>query len=87
MDWPFNAWDGHYADWSADDALAGHILQQTGARRYRADLIMEGGVLHVDGEGTLLLVEECLLHLNRNPHLSKGDIEARLRLLKRNNYP
>jgi len=79
MDWPFNAWGGHYADFAADDALAGHILQQAGARRYRADLIMEGGALHVDGEGTLLVVAECLLHPNRNPHLSKAEIEARLK--------
>ncbi|MBI3957175.1 MAG: agmatine deiminase [Chloroflexi bacterium] len=79
VDWIFNAWGGHYANFSADDALAGHILGCVGARRYRADLVMEGGALHVDGEGTLLVVEECLLHRNRNPHLSKGEIEARLK--------
>ena len=79
VDWPFNAWGGHYADFSADDALAGHILDAAGARRYRADLVMEGGALHTDGEGTLLVVEECLLHKSRNPHLGKGQIEERLK--------
>ncbi len=78
VDWLFNAWGGHYADFSADDALAGHILDAAGARRYRADTVMEGGALHTDGEGTLLVVAECLLHPSRNPHLSKAEIETHL---------
>jgi agmatine deiminase len=79
VDWPFNAWGGHYRNYAEDDALAGHILDAAGARRYRADLVMEGGALHTDGEGTLLVVEECLLHHSRNPHLGKEEIEARLK--------
>lgn len=79
VDWPFNAWGGHYADFAADDALPQTLLQMVGAKRYRADLIMEGGALHSDGEGTLLVVEECLLHPSRNPHLSKAEIEERLK--------
>jgi agmatine deiminase len=79
VDWPFNAWGGHYADFAADDALPQTILQRADAKPYRADLIMEGGALHTDGEGTLLVVEECLLHPSRNPHLSKGAIEERLK--------
>lgn len=79
VDWPFNAWGGHYADFAADDALPQTILQRADAKPYRADLIMEGGALHTDGEGTLLVVEECLLHPSRNPHLSKGEIEERLK--------
>ena len=77
--WRFNAWGGHYADWSADEEVGRRVLELAGAPRYRADLVMEGGALHVDGEGTLLVVEECLLHPSRNPHLSKAEIEARLR--------
>lgn len=79
VDWPFNAWGGHYRNYAEDDALAGHILNAAGAQRYRADLVMEGGALHTDGEGTLLVVEECLLHPSRNPHLGKDEIEARLK--------
>lgn len=79
VDWPFNAWGGHYTDYAADDALAGRILAAAGARRYRADLVMEGGALHTDGEGTLLVVEENLLHPNRNPKFSKAQIEERLK--------
>jgi len=79
VDWPFNAWGGHYADFAADDALPQTILQRADAKPYRADLIMEGGALHTDGEGTLLVVEECLLHPSRNPHLSKAEIEERLK--------
>jgi len=79
VDWPFNAWGGHYRNYAEDAALASHILDAAGARRYRADLVMEGGALHTDGEGTLLVVEECLLHPSRNPHLGKEEIEARLK--------
>ena len=79
VDWRFNAWGGHYADWAADDALPRSILQRAGAARYRTDLVMEGGAIHTDGEGTLLVVEECLLHLSRNPYLSKAQIEERLK--------
>lgn len=80
VDWLFNAWGGeHYADWAADDALPQKILALADAKRYRADLIMEGGALHTDGEGTLLVVEECLLNPNRNPQLSKDQIEDRLK--------
>ncbi len=77
--WQFNAWGGHYADWSADAQVGRRVLELAGAPRYRADLVMEGGALHVDGEGTLLVVAECLLHPSRNPHLSQAEIEARLR--------
>lgn len=79
VDWRFNAWGGHYADFAADDALPQAILPMADAKPYRADLIMEGGALHTDGQGTLLVVEECLLHRNRNPHLSKAEIEERLK--------
>ncbi|KAL4447581.1 hypothetical protein ABPG75_004800 [Micractinium tetrahymenae] len=83
IDWRFNAWGGEegglYSSWERDDAVAGHILQMEGAQRFECNIVMEGGSIHVDGEGTLLTTEECLLNHNRNPQLSREQIEAWLR--------
>jgi len=79
IDWDFNAWGGLYQDYRADDALARKILAHLGVGRYKAPLVMEGGAIDVDGEGTLIVTEQCLLNPNRNPNLSKDQIEAHLR--------
>jgi agmatine deiminase len=82
VDWQFNAWGGHegglYSSWERDDALARQVLQLEGAERYQAPFVLEGGSIHVDGEGTILVTEECLLNPNRNPHLTRAQIEALL---------
>ncbi|HEV7616317.1 MAG TPA: agmatine deiminase [Solirubrobacterales bacterium] len=78
VDWRFNAWGGIYAPWDRDEAVAGAILEAEGAGRYRAPLVLEGGSIHVDGEGTVLTTEECLLNRNRNPELSREQIERAL---------
>ena len=83
VDWAFNAWGGLkgglYANWVRDDQVARKILQIEGCARYRTDeLILEGGSIHVDGEGTLITTEECLLNPNRNPHLNREQIEQYL---------
>ncbi len=75
VDWHFNAWGGIYAPWDRDERLAARVLEIEGADRYRAPLVLEGGSIHVDGEGTVLTTEECLLNPNRNPSLSRGEIE------------
>ncbi len=54
------------------------MLEIEGDDRYAAPLVLEGGAIHVDGEGTLLTTEECLLNRNRNPQLSREQIEAAL---------
>jgi agmatine deiminase len=83
VDWRFNAWGGHrgglYSSWERDDRLAAKVLEVEGDDRYRAPLVLEGGAIHVDGEGTVLATEECLLNPNRNPELSRGQIEGFLR--------
>lgn len=83
VDWRFNAWGGLngglYFPWDQDDLVARKILQIEGHERYRAPMVNEGGALHVDGEGTVLVTEECLLNSNRNPDLSRGQIEDQLR--------
>ncbi len=78
VDWRFNAWGGLYADWARDERAAAKVLEVERAARYRAPLVLEGGSIHVDGEGTVLTTEECLLNPNRNPSLSREDIERAL---------
>jgi agmatine deiminase len=83
IDWTFNAWGGLdgglYFPWDRDDAVAQKVLEIEGGDRYRAPFVLEGGSIHVDGQGTLITTEECLLNPNRNPRLSRADIENRLR--------
>jgi agmatine deiminase len=83
VDWQFNAWGGLdgglYFPWDRDDAVAQKVLEIEGRDRYRAPFVLEGGAIHVDGQGTLVTTEECLLNRNRNPRLSREDIEALLR--------
>ena len=82
VDWTFNAWGGLdgglYFPWDRDDAVAQKVLEIEGCDRYRAPFILEGGAIHVDGQGTVITTEECLLNRNRNPGLSRGEIERRL---------
>jgi agmatine deiminase len=79
VNWRFNAWGEKYRPYDADDRLAPLILERLGVRRYDAPLVLEGGSIHVDGAGTLLTTEECLLAANRNPGLSQAEIESLLR--------
>jgi len=83
VDWRFNAWGGLsgglYFPWDEDDKVAQKVLEIEGCARYRAPLINEGGAIHVDGQGTALVTEQCLLNPNRNPQLSRAQIEQHLR--------
>lgn len=83
IDWQFNAWGGFngglYHPWDQDNQVAAQVLAQHQFARYAAPLVLEGGSIHVDGEGTLMTSAECLLNANRNPHLSQAQIEALLR--------
>lgn len=83
VDWEFNAWgglvDGLYFPWALDDAVALKVCEIEGTDRYRAPLVLEGGSIDVDGEGTALVTAECLLSPGRNPDLSQDQIEALLR--------
>ncbi len=82
VDWHFNAWGGLegglYFPWDHDERVAGRVLEIEGADRYRAPIVLEGGSIHVDGEGTVMATEECLLNHNRNPELSRQQIENTL---------
>lgn len=76
VDWRFNGWGEVYTDYAQDDAMAGAILKHLGMRRYRAPFVLEGGAIHVDGEGTVLATEQCLL--GRNPGMTRAEMEAGL---------
>ncbi len=79
VDWEFNAWGGLqgglYFPWDRDALVARRVLRIEALARYRAPLVCEGGAIHSDGEGTLLVTEQCLLNRNRNPDLSRSEIE------------
>ncbi|QSF45432.1 agmatine deiminase family protein [Paenibacillus tianjinensis] len=79
VNWKFNAWGGKYMPWDLDDEVAPQILEQLQVERFDAPLVMEGGSIHTDGEGTLITTEECLLNTNRNPELSREEIEDYVR--------
>ncbi|KAK1392312.1 hypothetical protein POM88_011368 [Heracleum sosnowskyi] len=83
IDWNFNSWggaeDGCYTDWSIDLLVAKKIISVERLPRFPQSIILEGGSIHVDGEGTCLTTEECLLNKNRNPHLTKVQIEDELK--------
>jgi agmatine deiminase len=80
VDWRFNAWGGLdgglYFPWDADDAVARKVLEIERADRYPAPIVLEGGSIHVDGEGTVLTTEQCLLNRNRNPTLTRRELEG-----------
>ena len=83
VDWKFNAWGGLagglYFPWDQDDLVGEKVLELERDDRYAPDFVLEGGSVDVDGQGTLLTTEECLLNPNRNPELDRAGVEARLR--------
>ncbi len=84
VDWRFNAWgglvDGLYFPWDQDDLVAKKVCEIENKDYYSLDsFILEGGSIHVDGEGTLIVTEECLLHESRNPDMTKEEIEDTLK--------
>ena len=81
--WHFNAWgglvDGLYFPWDKDELVGVKVADLAGVDRYRPEaFILEGGSIHVDGEGTVMTTEMCLLSEGRNPDLSKEEIEEYL---------
>ena len=79
IDWGYNAWGGKYPPYDLDDQVPQHIARLRGLRLFSPSMILEGGSIDVNGCGTLLTTESCLLHPNRNPTLSQSEISAVLR--------
>jgi agmatine deiminase len=77
--WRYNAWGGKYPPWELDDAAAEKICASLGVPVFRPGIVLEGGSIDVNGQGTLLTTEACLLNPNRNPHLGREQIEQSLR--------
>lgn len=82
--WHFNAYggffDGLYFPWDKDEEIALKMCELAGVVRYRPDdFILEGGSFHVDGEGTVITTEMCLLSEGRNPQYNKSEIEDLLK--------
>lgn len=83
IDWEFNAWggtvDGLYAHWEKDDLVAEKVCGELGYGCYEAHpFVLEGGSIHSDGEGTVLVTAACLLSGGRNPKLTKDEIGKKL---------
>lgn len=83
INWNFNAWggevDGLYPSWDKDNAFAAAFAEKYDCRMYNAaPFVMEGGAIHSDGEGTVMVTETCLLSAGRNPELTKEQIEEKL---------
>jgi agmatine deiminase len=75
----FNAWGERFSPWDADEAAGAALAERYGDTVLRAPFVLEGGSIAVDGAGTLITTEECLLHPNRNPSMSREQIEDGLR--------
>lgn len=79
IDWGYNAWGGKYPPYDVDDAVPVNIAQKYNLQLFQPGIVMEGGSFEVNGKGTLMTTESCLLNPNRNPHLNKVQIEEYLK--------
>lgn len=79
VNWRFNAWGLKYPDYVADDAVPSRINESLGLPAFTPGIVLEGGSIDVNGAGVCLATEECLLNPNRNPGLTRDEVETRLR--------
>ena len=79
LDWGYNAWGNKYPPFEQDDVVPTRIGAELGIEVVSPGMILEGGSIDVNGRGTLITTEACLLNPNRNPGFARAEIEARLR--------
>lgn len=79
VDWGYNAWGDKYPPYDLDDVIPTRIGEALSLPVFHPGIVMEGGSIDVNGAGTLLTTESCLLNPNRNPRLSRPEIEQYLR--------
>jgi agmatine deiminase len=79
VDWGYNAWGGKYPPFDLDDTVPTRVAAMLNLPVFDGGMILEGGSIDVDGAGALLTSESCLLNPNRNPQLTRVQIEDRLR--------
>lgn len=77
-DWDFNAWGGKYSPFDSDNRIPGRVARALRLRRFAGGMVLEGGSVDGNGEGLVLTTESCLLNPNRNPRLTRAQIECRL---------
>ena len=78
-DWGFNAWGNKYAELKQDDRIPARLESILNIPRFQPGIVLEGGSIEVNGAGCVLTTEQCLLNPNRNPHLSRAEIEQHLK--------
>ncbi len=78
VDWQYTAWGGKYPEMVRDNAIPQYIASKLNLPRFEPEIVLEGGSIDVNGLGTCLTTEQCLLNPNRNPHLQRRDIECYL---------
>lgn len=78
-DFAFNSWGDRYLPYDDDARIGERLAKHLGLRRYATPMVLEGGSITVDGEGTLITTESCLLHPSRNPGMSRDEIEEELK--------
>ena len=74
VDWEFNGW-GKFTPHDSDNKIAKFMIDKSSATYFKSQMVLEGGSIHVNGAGTLITTEQCLLNKNRNPKLTKEEIE------------
>jgi agmatine deiminase len=79
VDWDYNAWGGKYPPSDLDDVVPTRVAETLKLPVFYPRMVLEGGSIDVNGAGALLTTESCLLNKNRNPNLSRDEIEQRLR--------
>src|SRR5438067_13323552 len=79
VDWDYNAWGNKYPPFDLDEVAPTRVAEILDVPVFYPGMILEGGAIDVDGAGALLTSESCLLNKNRNPNLSRGEIEKRLK--------
>jgi agmatine deiminase len=78
IDFNFNGW-GEKQEFERDAKVAKFVLQRAGVRSVSTELVLEGGSIEVDGHGTAIITESCVLNPNRNPGVTKADMDAELK--------
>lgn len=78
LDCDYNAWGGKYPPFDLDNLIPGRMAGYLGVPAYRAGMVLEGGSIDVNGAGSVLTTEQCLLNPNRNPSMNRAQIEQRL---------
>ncbi|NTU98216.1 MAG: agmatine deiminase family protein [Chlorobiaceae bacterium] len=78
LDWEYNAWGGKYDPYDDDNAVPRRVASLQGLPVVSTGMVLEGGAIDVNGKGLLLTTESCLLNPNRNPSMSRADIEREL---------